>query len=93
MESGQCMEDGDTITQELCLPSYEQITKHIMTVAKKTGVHHIFIASDVGPRLSYIKKKLGNTVSNHFSGVFVQVTRYPAYNYVGRPHLPMQQQH
>ena len=57
------MEDGATITQEICLPSYEQITRHIMTVAEKTGIHHVFVASDVEPRLSYIKKKLGIEVS------------------------------
>ena len=67
MESGQCLEDvpGATITQELCLPSYEQITRHINTLADRTGVQHIFIASDIEPRLSYIRKKLATSVSNH----------------------------
>lgn len=68
MESGQCMEEvpGATITRDLCLQSHEQITKHIQSLTKKTGIHHVFIASDVDPRLSYIKKKLGTAVSIYF---------------------------
>ena len=67
MESGQCMEaiPDTTITQELCLPSHEQITTDIKTLAHETGVHHVFIASDVDPRLSYIRKKLGTAVSDN----------------------------
>lgn len=66
MESGQCMEEAPdaTITMDLCLQSHEQITKHIQTLAKKTSIRHVFIASDVDPRLSYVKKKLGTAVSN-----------------------------
>ena len=65
MESGQCLEDvpGTTITQELCLQSHEQITRHIKTLADSTGVRHVYVASDVDPRLSYIRKKLGTSVS------------------------------
>ena len=64
MESGQCLEElpGSTITTELCLQSDEQITRHIKTMADRTGVRHVFVGSDVDPRLSYIRKKLGNTV-------------------------------
>lgn len=68
MESGQCLEDipDATITQELCLPSHEQMTKHIEALAKKNGVQHLFVASDIDPRLSYIKKKLGTAISVHY---------------------------
>ena len=67
MESGQCMEGvpDATITQELCLQSHEQITKEIMALVHDTGVQHVFVASDVDPRLSYIKKKLGPAVSHN----------------------------
>ena len=73
MESGQCLEDipDATITQELCLPSHEQMTKHIEALAKKNGVQHLFVASDIDPRLSYIKKKLGTAVSHHGSVAFL----------------------
>jgi hypothetical protein len=64
MESDQCLEDvpGATVTQELCLQTHEQIARHVKTLADSTGIHHVFIASDVDPRLSYIKKKLGPSV-------------------------------
>ena len=65
MESAQCLEmvPGATVTQELCLQSHEQIARHIKTLADKTDIHHVFIGSDVDPRLSYLKKKLGPSVS------------------------------
>ena len=73
MESGQCMEEvpGATITRDLCLQSHEQITNHIQSLAKKTSIHHVFIASDVDPRLSYIKKKLGTAVSIILDGAYL----------------------
>ena len=67
MESGQCMEGvpDATITHELCLQSHEQITKQIKALVDDTGVQHVFVGSDVDPRLSYIRKKLGPAVSHH----------------------------
>jgi peptide-O-fucosyltransferase len=68
MESDQCLEDvpGATVTQELCLQTHEQIARHVKTLADSTGIHHVFIASDVDPRLSYIKKKLGPSMNVHY---------------------------
>ena len=65
MESNQCLEGipGAVVTKELCLPSMELVTRHIADVAKKNSVQYVFVASDVDPKLSYIKKKLGKAVS------------------------------
>lgn len=67
MESNQCLEDipDATVTRDLCLPSMELVTRHISAIAKRTKTQHVFVASDVDPRLSYMKKKLGTSVSVH----------------------------
>ena len=84
MESGQCLEGtpGATITQELCLPSHEEMTKHINTLADKTGIRHVFVASDVDPRISYIKKKLGMSVSGQSQLICIVARVIKLYNHV-----------
>lgn len=64
MESGQCLEDiaDATITEQLCYQSYDQIINRIKILLERTGLYHVFIGSDVDPRLSYIRKNLGTDV-------------------------------
>ena len=65
MESNQCLEHipGAVVTKDLCLPSIELVTRHIADIAKKNSIQHVFVASDVDPKLNYIKEKLGKGVS------------------------------
>ena len=65
MESGQCLEDiaSSKVTKELCLPSVDTVTRHIMSLIKDHGTMPVFVASDVSPDVHNVKKMLGRQVS------------------------------
>ena len=65
MASQQCLEyhEGATITQELCLPSHNQIAADIKAVADATGIQNIFLGSDSDPKMSTLQEKIGSNVS------------------------------
>ena len=64
MESPQCLEDlpEATVTQDLCLPSRELVASHIKSLAKKTGIKNVFVASDTNPNIPDLEERLGHKV-------------------------------
>ena len=66
MESPQCLEDlpsAATVTQELCLPTRGTIVRHISSVAKRSGIRNVFVASDSDPDVPHLQQELGTDVS------------------------------
>ena len=65
MEAQQCLEDhkGATVTQELCLPSHDQIAANIKAVMDATGIQSVFLASDSDPKTNSLQEKIGSEVS------------------------------
>ena len=66
MESPQCLEDlpsAATVTQELCLPTRGTVVRHISSVAKRSGIRNVFVASDSDPDVPHLQQELGTEVS------------------------------
>ena len=66
MESPQCLEDlpsAATVTQELCLPTRATIVRHISSVARRSGITNVFVASDSDPDVPQLQQELGTHVS------------------------------
>lgn len=79
MESLQCLEghDGATITDELCLPSHDQIAADIRAMIDTTGIKSVFIGSDSDPKTGSLQEKLGPEV-------IVAWNLWPSMYYVGQ---------
>lgn len=65
MESVQCLEDvpGSKVTKDLCIPSVDVVTKHVMSLIAEHGIMPVFVASDVSPDVHNVKQMLGRKVS------------------------------
>ena len=66
MESSQCLEDqpsAATVTQELCLPTRGTVVRHISSVARRSGIRNVFVASDSDPDVPHLQQELGTSVS------------------------------
>ena len=64
MESGQCLEDvpGGKVTKEICLPSVDVVTRHVMSLIGEHGTMPVFVASDVSADVHNVKQMLGRKV-------------------------------
>ena len=64
MESGQCLEaiPGSKVTKDVCLPSVDVVTRHIMSLIGEHGTMSVFVASDVSPDVHNVKQMLGRKV-------------------------------
>jgi peptide-O-fucosyltransferase len=60
MESQQCLHDRptDTITEDMCYPSFDRMIGDILSVAMTTGIHNLFIASDSDPDIDALRNRL-----------------------------------
>ena len=64
MESGQCLEDlpRAKINQDICLPPVDLVSRHVLSILRKTGIKSVFIASDVDADVYNIQQYIGRKV-------------------------------
>jgi peptide-O-fucosyltransferase len=68
MESLHCLENTNLVlTDEMCLPSTEQIARATQEVLKRHGLSVVYIGSDVPPPLQELRQRLGSEVDVYWT--------------------------
>ena len=64
MESVQCLEDmpGAKITQDLCIPPVDFVSRYLIALCRKMRVYTVFVASDVAGEKHGLQQLLGTRV-------------------------------
>ena len=76
MESVQCLEDmpGALITEDLCIPSVNSVSQHLIALTRRTKIYTVFVASDVEGETHGLQQQLGSKVKTckvHMSTVYL----------------------